>query len=141
MPAFNKVIIMGNLTKDPELKQTKNGISVCSFSIAVQRRFKNADGAYVTDFFAVTAWGQTAEFVSKYFHKGQPILVCGELQNRSYTAQDGTKCMVTEITADEATFTESAKGGQSVSPSIEKDTAPAGNSKFEELAADEDLPF
>ncbi|MCQ2385393.1 MAG: single-stranded DNA-binding protein, partial [Clostridia bacterium] len=83
MASFNKVILIGNLTADPELKQTAQGTSVCSFSIGVSRRFARADqGQTTADFFNIVTWRQTAEFVVKYFKKGRPILVCGQLQNR-----------------------------------------------------------
>lgn len=136
---LNKVILGGRLTSDPELKTTPSGISVTSFRIAVNRRTKDSEA----DFFSVTAWRQTAEFVTKYFRKGSSICVVGSLQNRSWTAQDGSKRMVTEIQADEAMFVDS----RSEMPAAE---APAYNPynvkaedapKFEPIGDDEDLPF
>ena len=107
---FNKVIIGGRLTSDPELKTTPSGISVTSFTIAVNRRFgsKNGEDAQA-DFINVTAWRQTAEFVARYFNKGKPILICGQLQTRSWTDQNGQKHYATEVVAEEAAFVENFK--------------------------------
>ncbi len=104
---MNKVILIGNLTKDPELRTTQSGVSVCTFRIAVSRRFANAQGVRESDFFDVVAWRQSADFVSRYFSKGRRIAVVGSLQNRSYEAKDGTKRTVTEIVADEVEFADS----------------------------------
>lgn len=101
---MNKVVLKGNLTKDIELQTTSNGNNVAKFTIAVQRRFANADGERETDFINCVAWRNTAEFVSKYFKKGSQILVCGAIQTRSYDAEDGTKRYVTEIIVDEVEF-------------------------------------
>lgn len=102
---FNKVILGGRLTADPELKTTSSGISVTSFTIAVNRRFgnKNGDGPQA-DFINVTAWRQTAEFVTRYFRKASSICVVGSIQTRSYDDQNGNKRYVTEVVADEAMF-------------------------------------
>ena len=81
---MNKAILMGRLTQDPELKSTNNGISVCTFSIAVDRRFKNASGEREADFIPIVTWRQTAEFVAKYFHKGSRIALVGSIQVRSW---------------------------------------------------------
>lgn len=121
MASFNKVILIGNLVGDPELKQTPNGVSVTSFRIAVGRRFAK-DGE--TDFIDIVAWRGTAEFICKYFTKGKPILICGALQTRAWTDQNGNKRYATEVVADEASFVESKAAQQ-----------------FEEMTADEDLPF
>ncbi len=89
MASFNKVILIGNLTADPEIRQTQSQISVCRFTIAVNRRFARSAGAgdaqnqQTADFITVVAWRQSAEFVARYFKKGRPILVCGQLQSRS----------------------------------------------------------
>ena len=89
--AYNKVILVGNLTKDVELKQTPTGVSVATFSVAVNRRYKDADGNQATDFINIVAWRKTAEFVAQYFKKGNPILIDGELQVRSYNDNNGNK--------------------------------------------------
>lgn len=142
---FNKVILGGRLTSAPELKQTQSGVPVCSFSIVVNRRGKS-DKDRVTDFFNVTAWRQTAEFVHKYFTKGSSILIVGELQNRSWTDAQGVKHYATDVIADEVTFVDS----RSESAAAQADqsgfvpqayTAPAEAPKFEEIKQDDDLPF
>ena len=108
---FNKVILGGRLTADPELKQTSNGIAVTSFSIAVNRQYsKNAEQRQ-TDFFNVVAWRQQAEFISRYFHKGSSICVVGALQTRSWTDPQGQKRTATEIVVDEAHFVDSKGEG------------------------------
>lgn len=101
---MNKVILIGNLTRDPELSQTNSGISVARISIAVSRRYANQDGSRETDFFNVTAWRAIAENCAKYLKKGSKIAVVGSIQNRSYEAQDGSKRFTTDIMADEIEF-------------------------------------
>ena len=103
--AFNRVILMGRLTRDPELRTTPSGVSVCTFSIAVDRRFQTKGEEKKTDFFNIVAWRQTGEFVSHYFKKGNMILVEGELQTRQYTNKDGINVNVTEIMAEQVCFT------------------------------------
>lgn len=100
---MNKVFLIGNLSKDPELRTTNSGTSVCTFSIAVNRR-KDKDGNSTADFFSIVAWRQLAELCGKYLAKGRKVSVVGELQNRSYEANDGTKRHVTEIVASEVEF-------------------------------------
>ncbi len=101
---MNKIILIGRLTKDPELKTTNNGTNVCSFTIAVNRKFKNASGNYDADFINCVAWKQSAEFVSKYFAKGRMIAVEGSLQTRSYKAQDGSNRSATEVMVESLDF-------------------------------------
>ena len=147
MASFNKVILIGNMTADPELKQTTGGISVCSFSIAVNRRFtKGEQGQQNVDFINIVTWRQSAEFVSRYFKKGNPILVCGQLQTRNWTDNQGVKRYVTEVVADEVSFV--APAGQNAQGSgfaPEGYDAPTFNSapgaSFEEIPNDESLPF
>ena len=100
---FNKVILGGRLTADPELKVTQSGISVTSFGVAVNRKVKQGNNQEA-DFFNVTAWRSTAEFVSRYFHKGSSICIVGTLQNSSWTDQHGQKHIKTDIVADEVMF-------------------------------------
>ena len=109
--AFNKVILVGNLTADPELKQTQSGISVTSFTVAVSRPFsRNAqEGQPQADFINVVAWRNTAEFVSKYFIKGQMAAVNGRLQIRDWTDRDGNKRRSAEVVIDNVYFAESKK--------------------------------
>ena len=101
---MNKVFLIGNLTRDPELSTTNSGISVCRISIAVSRRFANADGSRETDFFNVVAWRAIAENCAKYLKKGSKIAVMGSIQNHSYEGTDGTKRYTTDITAEEIEF-------------------------------------
>lgn len=101
---MNKVILIGNLTKDPEFQTTNSGISIARFTIAVQRKFENANGEKETDFLSVVAWRSLADLVKKYVKKGNKVCVCGSLQTRNFEAQDGSKKYVTEIIADEVEF-------------------------------------
>lgn len=97
---INRVVLVGRLTRDPELRMTANGKNVCEFSIAVQKRIKPQDGSQDADFFRVIAWEKTAEYVSNYLTKGRLVAVDGRLQTRKYVAQDGTNREVTEVVAD-----------------------------------------
>ena len=97
---MNKIIIIGNVCAKPEAFTTQNGISRSTFKVAVQRKFKNADGNYDADFLTVVAWRQTADFCNKYLDKGRKVAVEGSIQTRSYTAQDGSKRYATEIIAE-----------------------------------------
>lgn len=101
---MNKIIIIGNLTKDVDSTTTANGVAVAKFTVAVQRRFANANGERETDFLNVVAWRGLAENCAKYLSKGRKVAVVGEVQTRSYDAQDGTKRYVTEIIASEVEF-------------------------------------
>ena len=103
--AFNKVILMGRITHDLELKTTPSGVSVCSFSIAVDRRYQTKGEEKKSDFFNIVTWRQQAEFVARYFAKGRMILVEGELQTRQYTDKNGVNVRVVEIVADQVCFT------------------------------------
>ena len=138
--AFNKVILIGNMVADPELKQSTSGVSVCSFSIAVNRKMaKNGE----CDFITVVAWRQQAEFVCKYFKKGKPILVCGQLQTRNWTDNQGQKRYATEVVADEVSFvgannTEQDKPTGNV-PYVPSEYQTA--TQMEEVPNDGDLPF
>lgn len=132
---MNKAILVGRLTRDPELKTTANGTNVCSFSVAVNRRYKNAEGNYDADFINCTAWRQTAEFVSKYFTKGRMIGVVGSIQTRNYDDKDGKKVYVTEVAADEVYFVES-KGDNN------NNTAPVADvNDFAPIDDTDELPF
>ena len=102
---MNKVILMGRLTRDPELRQTPTGVSVARFSIAVNRRFAGKDAQQTADFINCTAWRQTGEFICRYFQKGSMIAVVGSLQSRSWDDKDGKRQFSTEVVVDEAYFT------------------------------------
>ncbi len=97
---INRVVLVGRLTRDPELRTTQTGKSVCDFGLAVTKRIKPQDGSPDADFFRVTAWGPTAEYVSNYLHKGRLIGLDGRLQSRRYTASDGSNREVVEVVAD-----------------------------------------
>lgn len=127
---MNKAILMGRLTKEPELKSTQNGISRCSFTLAVDRRFKNADGERETDFINCTAWRSTAEFITNYFRKGQRIAVVGSIQVRSYETDAGERRYITEVIAEESYFADGYQEQQKSS----------GNDYFN-AEDDDDLPF
>ena len=132
---LNKVILAGRLTAAPELKQTPNGISVLAFSLAVDRRFVKQGEERQTDFIDCVAWRQTAEFISRYFGKGDPLCITGTLQKRSYDAKDGTKRYVTEVIANEADFVESKSSKGTAST-----TQTAGPTDYGTVAAPEDDP-
>lgn len=129
---INKVIIGGRLTSEPELKTTQSGISVVSFSVAVNRKTKQGE-EQKADFFNVTAWRQTADFVSRYFHKGSSICIVGVLQNSAWTDQQGAKHYRTDIVADEVMFVDSKSDFTPTPGAI----AP----NFEDIPTDSDLPF
>lgn len=102
---LNRVIILGRITHDLEVKQTQNGTACLSFSVAVDRGFKNANGEYDTDFITCVAWKERAEFIGRYFGKGKMIAVEGQLRSRTYEDKNGTKHYVTELYVDNASFT------------------------------------
>ena len=137
---LNKVVLMGRLTKEPELKYTPSGTAVASFTLAVDRRFQKNGEERQTDFLSIVAWGNTAEFVAKYFTKGQLIALCGRIETRNWEDNDGAKHYVTEVVADEVYFVESKKAQESVTPKApEKPAQPTAD--FEEAEKDDDLPF
>jgi len=162
---FNKVILGGRLTADPELKTTPSGVSVTSFTVAVNRRFQGKDAEAQADFINVTAWRQTAEFVTRFFRKASSICIVGSIQTRSWVDQQGQKRFATEVVADEAYFVDA----KSESPASLHQNAPMGvpmgmpqanqyvpsnyggepafssqgngTPNFTELSDDEELPF
>lgn len=134
---YNKVILMGRITKDLEIKTTPAGVSVLSFSIAVERSYAEKGQERKTDFINCVAWRQTAEFISKFFTKGSMILIEGELQTRQYQNKEGKNITVTEVIVSSSSFTGEKKqtapaGAPTETPTNEAPTAPA---------ADEDYPF
>lgn len=135
---MNKVILIGNLASDVESRTTSSGISNCTFRLAVQRRFANANGQREADFLPIVCWRQTAELCSKYLLKGRKVAVEGSIQTRSYDAQDGTKRYVTEIIAENVEFLSSREEG--VSPAPAPAAKPAPQPQFEPVE-DDDLPF
>ncbi len=142
---FNLVVLTGRLTADPELKTTQSGVSVTSFSIAVDRRYRAGEDRQ-TDFINVVAWRQSAEFVAKYFKKGNMIGIEGSIQTRKYTDKNGNNRTAFEVVANNVQFVESKRDS---APSAVEDNAPAasfsnaGANDFADLGdiADDDLPF
>lgn len=141
---LNKIFIMGRLTRDPELRRTQNGTAVTSFTMAVDRDFKNADGTKDTDFIAVVAWRNTAAFVSKYFTRGRMAVVEGRLQLRDWTDKDGNKRRNAEVLADNIYFGDSKKEGDSSggykAAGKAVDVEPEAGD-FAEVEDDGDIPF
>lgn len=149
---LNKVILGGRLTADPELKQTPSGVSVISFTVAVNRRFASRNGEQSetqADFINCQAWRNTAEFISKYFRKGSSICVVGSIQTRSWQDNQGQRRYATEVVVDEANFVDS-RNENSGAPSYTPDayaSAPSYSSNpdsapnFEDHNTDDDLPF
>ena len=133
---LNRIIVMGRMTRDPELRRTNSGTAVASFSLAVDRDFKTQSGEKETDFIDVVAWRNTAEFVSKYFSKGRMAVVEGRLQLRDWTDKDGNKRRTAEIVADSVYFGDSKRDGGDNSG-----YAPAPSGGFNEIEDDGDLPF
>ncbi len=115
---MNKVILVGNLTRDPELTETPSGVAVCRFAIAVSRDYASADGTRETDFFNITVWRGRAENCGKYLKKGNKVAIVGSLQNRSYEDKDGIKRNVTDVVANEVEFLtpRSAQGDNEETP-------------------------
>ena len=152
---MNKVILVGNLTRDPEYRTTPSGATVCNFSIAVQRRFANQQGVREADFINCVAWRQQADFVHRFFTKGRKIGVVGSIQTRTYDAQDGSKRYVTEVVCDECEFVDSkpqgdgsqsygGNAGYSAPAPAPKSSAPANDfagQGFTQVDDDDQLPF
>lgn len=145
MASLNKVILIGNLTSDPELKQTNTGVSVTSFSLAVQRRFANKnEQAQSVDFINAVAWRHTAEFVCRFFKKGRPICIVGSLQSRSWSANDGSKRYTTEVLVDEAMFIDKKSDADAYEKQEDANYLPDAykeSAAFEEASTDDNLPF
>ena len=141
--SVNKVILQGNLVADPDVRVTPNGVSVCSFRLAVGRRFAKQGDEITSDFFTVEAWRNTADFIGRNFVKGQQIIIVGEIQNRNWVDQSGQKRYGNIIIAEEAHFSGSkgaitSSGGDGEEKNqIERGQAP----NFEELSGEDDLPF
>ena len=155
---LNVAAIMGRLTADPELKTTQSGVSVTSFTLAVDRSYAKAGTERQTDFINVVAWRSTAEFVCRYFTKGQMMAVSGPIQTRNYEDKNGNKRTAFEVVANDVSFTGSKResGGSAAGSSYEdapaaqqrpafSEPAPAyssgSNEDFEEILGDDDLPF
>lgn len=148
MASFNKVILIGRLAQKPELKTTQSGICVVSGAVAVDRSYKQGEERK-TDFLNFVAWRKTAEFIAKFFDKGATILLEGELQTRSYTANDGGKRYVTEVVVSSAAFVESKNAQQTghapeaVNPASvpEEPMHIPSDAEWQTVGAEEELPF
>ncbi len=142
---LNKVILMGRLTRDPELKYTPSNVAVCSFSIAVDRRYARPGEQRQADFINIVTWRNTAEFVSKYFVKGQLINICGSLQTRTWDDAQGVKHYATEVVADEVNFCGDNRSGNAPQGDANQGFAntqqPPASSGFTPMDTDDDLPF
>lgn len=148
---LNTAILMGRLTAEPELRHTPNDVAVTTFTLAVDRSYNKAGAEKQTDFINIVAWRYTAEFVCKYFHKGQLVAVQGSIQTRNYQDKDGNKRTAFEIVADNVHFAEAKRDNYNTqntynAPAEHLDEAPiaynSGNTgDFEEIPTDDDLPF
>ena len=140
---MNRAMLIGNLTKDPELRATGSGIAVCTFTLAVQRRFANRDSqTREADFIPIVVWRAQSENCAKYLHKGSQAAVCGSIQTRSYDAPDGSKRYVTEIVADEVQFLGRPNSGENDDAARAAsfgNTPPFGENM--QTVDDEDIPF
>ena len=134
MIIINKVILLGRLVADPETRYTQSNIAMTRFKLAVNRQGKKEDGQPTADFFQITAWRSTAEFVQKYFTKGQQVLIEGYLRNNSYTDKEGNKRYSDDIHASQVYFADSKRG-------TDNNVATTGNSIYQLSESDEDLPF
>ena len=145
MSSFNKAILIGRLTADPELRQTANNLAVCTFRIAVNRHYKDSSGSIVADFLTIVAWRKAAEFICKYFRKGNAILVEGSIQTRDYVDKNGNNRVAVEILADRVGFVESKSSGSGSSaapgPSDDDAPPPPDDREFVEVDPEGDLPF
>ncbi|MBQ8002433.1 MAG: single-stranded DNA-binding protein [Clostridia bacterium] len=143
---LNKVILIGRFTRDPELRSTPQGTSTCSFSLAVDRNYQSASGERQADFINCVAWRQTAEFISKYFQKGNMVCVEGSIQTRSWKDNEGNNRYATEVIVDRSYFVESKKSAQGSASGMEApvfNDSPFGNlpDPISPLGTDDDLPF
>ena len=142
---LNEVLLMGRLTREPDIRKTSNYVSVCSFSIACERDIASKQtNERETDYFDIVAWRSTADFVGKYFAKGRMIIVKGRLQKRNYEDKDGNKRSVIEVIADSVYFGESKKNAES-STAASSESAPKASAENQDLepieSDDDDLPF
>ena len=140
---MNKAILVGNLARDPESRATQSGTPVCTFTVAVNRRYTNQQGTREADFIPVVTWRGLAENCSRFLRKGSKVAVVGSIQVRNYDANDGTKRYVTEIIADEVQFLDSKSSGQSAEGKPPAEEAPAEDQDIPGFSVieDDDLPF
>lgn len=140
MSGINKLFLMGNLVADPELKVVPSGISLCTFKVAVGRKFAKEGAEVQADFFSVEAWKNTADIVAKHFKKGQQIVIIGSIQNRNWVDQSGQKRYGDVVIADEVSFCGS-KGASTVVQSTAENTVERAELKLEDISGEDDLPF
>ena len=138
---LNSVCLMGRLTADPELKSTQSGVSVCSFRIAVDRTYTPKGQEKQTDFINIVTWRSTAEFVSRYFRKGQLVAVQGSIQTSQYTDRDGNKRTTFDVVADNVFFAEKKAESGETKQGAGYDHSPDIQGDFEEIIGDESFPF
>ena len=141
---INRVVLVGRLTRDPELRRTNSGTSVCSFTVAVDNRTKNADGTKTASFIPCTAFQQSADNMSKFLRKGSLVGIEGRLNQRSYVRQDGSKASVLEVLCDSVQFLEPKSNAEQAPDTVTfEDAAPADEGKnLDSISmADDDLPF
>ena len=138
---MNKVVLIGRLTRDPELRYTGNNTPVASFSLAVNRNYSNQQGEREADFINIVAWNKTGEFCSKYFKKGQQVSIIGRIQTRSWDDENGQKRYATEVIAEEAYFADSKRDGETSGFESTFGESVAQSAEFQVTASDDDLPF
>ena len=138
---LNSVCLMGRLTADPELKSTQSGVSVCSFRIAVDRTYQPKGQEKQTDFINIVTWRGTAEFVSRYFRKGQLVAVQGSIQTGQYTDRDGNKRTTFDVVADNVFFAEKKAESGETKQVAGYDQSPDIQGDFEEIVGNDELPF
>lgn len=139
---LNRVMLLGRLTKEPEMRSTGTGKAVATFTIAVQRRFVQKDSATNADFFSITAWDKLADFVCNYYHKGQQVLVSGKLENRSWIDKDGNRRYATDIVIDETYFADGKKYKQeNLKDDSKEDSISDDFEPVETNTSKDDLPF
>ena len=141
---MNNVQLVGRLTADPEVRYTtgENSMATCRFSVAVQRRYKNAEGVYEADYPTCCAFRQAAELIGKHFHKGDPIGITGHIQTGSYTNRDGIKVYTTDVMVDNVEFVGSKNsGGAATQPKPQTSPQSSANADWMNVPEDENLPF
>lgn len=138
---LNSVCLMGRLVADPELRQTPSGVSVCSFRIAVDRTYQPKGQEKQTDFINIVTWRSTAEFVSRYFRKGQLVAVQGSIQTSQYTDRDGNKRTAFDVVADNVFFAEKKAESGETKQGAGYDHSPDIQGDFEEIISPDELPF
>lgn len=140
MANLNKVMLIGRLTADPELRHTSNNTAVTSFTLAINRRFQKAGEPQVADFIDIVCWRNNAEFASKYFKKGQSVFVSGSLQVRTWKDKEEKNRKSVEVIADEVQFAEPKRDGSKTESDVSFSNNPS-NEDFQEVSSDDELPF